>query len=282
MSRIRWSREGLASISQQLHWIHLKHLLPKTMYNLLLPNVMCYNYCRLPTVCNSGLLTSWCSLIGVSWVNALWYCTVPSFCVFVTRVHILYAYSRLNSLLEITRGSDNKDTADLTIDYVQNSNSSKNLILWATTGRYEYFIDNKIKPIFQSWLFNNQQVQRDNWRLKWIPLPLIWKSMELIKHDNNGLIKYSGKYFSKYIFLQNIRYFHRCKIVGFESPCHLWLSTLLRLHSHKSKSIIHRSPPPPKKAKSKHLCDSYEPTITVSFKIRSRNLSSQEADISHI
>ena len=36
------------SIPQQIQWIQLKHLLPMTMYNLSLPNLMCYNYCGLP------------------------------------------------------------------------------------------------------------------------------------------------------------------------------------------------------------------------------------------
>ena len=47
--RIWGSCEGLTSISQQINWIHLKHLLPMTMYNLSLPNIVCYNYCGLPT-----------------------------------------------------------------------------------------------------------------------------------------------------------------------------------------------------------------------------------------
>ena len=36
------------SIPQQIQWIQLKHLLLMTMYNLSLPNLMCYNYCGLP------------------------------------------------------------------------------------------------------------------------------------------------------------------------------------------------------------------------------------------
>ena len=58
--RIRWSCEGLTSIPQQIHWIQLKHLLPMTMYNLSLPNLMCYNYCGLPTAACVEMLPRWC------------------------------------------------------------------------------------------------------------------------------------------------------------------------------------------------------------------------------
>ena len=37
--RIRWSCEGLTSVTQWIHWIQLKHLLLRHMYNLSLPNL---------------------------------------------------------------------------------------------------------------------------------------------------------------------------------------------------------------------------------------------------
>ena len=73
--RIRWSCKGLTSTPQQILWIHLNHLLRMTMYNLSLPKLSA-NYYGLPT---TGLLMSWCSLVGVSLPTDLWYCTVPGF-----------------------------------------------------------------------------------------------------------------------------------------------------------------------------------------------------------
>ena len=52
--RIRWSCEGPTSISQQIYWIWLKHLLLMTMYNLLLPKLMCYSTTGCLCPCNSG------------------------------------------------------------------------------------------------------------------------------------------------------------------------------------------------------------------------------------
>ena len=37
--RIRWSCKDLTSIPQQIHWVQLKHLLLRHMYNLSLPNL---------------------------------------------------------------------------------------------------------------------------------------------------------------------------------------------------------------------------------------------------
>ena len=54
-----------------------------TMYNLLLPNLSATTTADCLWLHNSGLLMSRCSLIGVSQANALWYCTVPGYCVFV-------------------------------------------------------------------------------------------------------------------------------------------------------------------------------------------------------
>ena len=54
MHRIRRSCEGLTSISQQIHWIQLKHLLLRLMYNLSLPDLMCYSTsCLRPCNCSA-------------------------------------------------------------------------------------------------------------------------------------------------------------------------------------------------------------------------------------
>ena len=73
--RIRWSCEGLTSISQQVLWIWLNHLLQKTMYNLSLPKLHA-NYYRLPTTmqlwaAHEPMLTGQC--LAANWPQVL-YC----------------------------------------------------------------------------------------------------------------------------------------------------------------------------------------------------------------
>ena len=76
--RMQWSGKGLTSIPQQIHWIQLNHLLLITMYNLLLPNLMWYNYYYgLPTgvqlrAAHEPMFTVRC--LAANWPQVL-YCT---------------------------------------------------------------------------------------------------------------------------------------------------------------------------------------------------------------
>ena len=89
MRRIRWSCEGLTSVTQQIHWIQLKHLLLRHMYNLPLPK-LCATLLVDPTaLLESLLMTDW----PIDWLLTDWltdfvlYCAVPyiAACVDVSR-----------------------------------------------------------------------------------------------------------------------------------------------------------------------------------------------------
>ena len=69
--RIRWSCEGLTSVTQQIHWMRLKHLLLRHMYNLSLPNL-----CATLLVSLLCLRVYWRLLCYKMSVSTL-YCAVP-------------------------------------------------------------------------------------------------------------------------------------------------------------------------------------------------------------
>ena len=69
--RIRWSCKGLMSVTQQIHWIQLKHLLLSHMYNLSLPK-LCATLLVSPTALLESLLASALSL--TDWLVS--HCTV--------------------------------------------------------------------------------------------------------------------------------------------------------------------------------------------------------------
>ena len=78
--RIWWSCEGLTSVTQQIHWIQLKHLLLRHMYNLS-PKTMCYSTSW--SYCSAGEPTDDCWLIALAL-----YCAVPyiAACVDISRM----------------------------------------------------------------------------------------------------------------------------------------------------------------------------------------------------
>ena len=95
---IRWSCEGLTSVTQQIHWIHLKHLLLRHMYNLSLLNLMCYS-----TRCSAlteSVLAHPLTLVYSRLTDFALYCAVPyiAACVDVSErcfgtVHLRFHFS---------------------------------------------------------------------------------------------------------------------------------------------------------------------------------------------